>query len=193
MSQNKSVTNLGTHKASKGFSAIDNNVYLTLGHGSEHGVQRRSVIRDKPDLSHATLRLPLKNESLVLPTQVMYPWKQISSKCLKSYATHLIPTLIISTCVWGGHWGALLIHQSHIWSLDKLIIGLRLGTVLLSSCLTTFVSIHRLKPIQTYHEVETLLVKLGEVPGHSVQSHMLVFQTEPLPKFKFDPVLETEH
>lgn len=35
--------------------------------------------------------------------------------------------------------------------------------------------------IRTYHEVETLLVELGEVPGHGMQSNMLVLQTEPLP------------
>lgn len=80
--------------------------------------------------------------------------------------SNLIPTLVISTCVWCGHWGALLIHQSHVWQHS--------------------VSIHCLQPIWTYHEVETLLVELGEVPGHSVQSNMLVLQTEPLPTFNLN-------
>ena len=80
--------------------------------------------------------------------------------------SNLIPTLVISTCVWCGHWGALLIHQSHVWQHS--------------------VSIHCLQPIWTYHEVETLLVELGEVPGHSVQSNMLVLQTEPLPTLNFN-------
>ena len=48
------------YKSCPGILLKNWHVYLALRHSSEHGVQGRSVVGDKPDFSHSAIRITLK-------------------------------------------------------------------------------------------------------------------------------------